>query len=151
MKLSDLVEESRVVLDISSSASKQDTIRQLSVRALAGRELPVEPVIEDLLKREEMMSTGIGQGVAIPHSHTPAIEEAFCALGISRAGIEWDAVDGEPVRIVFLLVTPDSLPLLHVQTLGEMAGLFSAESVRNEIINAGSAGRLLEIIRSNEK
>jgi len=151
MKLSALIDESRVVLGLSGSAAKDDIIKHLTSVALAGNSVPSQPLIDDLCKREKLMSTGIGQGVAIPHTHTPAIAKPYSALGISTDGIAWDAVDGEPVHIVFLLITPDSQPLLHVQTLGEMAALFGSEDTRREVISSRSPKELIDAIRRSEK
>jgi mannitol/fructose-specific phosphotransferase system IIA component (Ntr-type) len=150
MKLSELLDESRIVLAIPASAPKEEVLALLTRTAVGANGSTARPFVDDLRDREKSMSTGIGQGVAIPHTHTKCLDKPLSALGVSPEGIDWDAVDGEPVHIIFLLITPDSQPLLHVETLGEMASLFGDEAVRCAVTTAASPKAALDVIRSNE-
>ena len=148
MKPSALLDESRVILGVPSSATKREVIEALVGKALDGSPAR-EAILEELLRREKVMSTGIGNGVAVPHAHTKLIEKPVAALAVSPGGIEWDAVDGEPVHIVLAFVTPDANPSLHVQTLGETSTLLANETVRAETVRAKTAGEILEVFRRN--
>ena len=149
MKPSALLDESRIILGIPQSTPKPEVIRMLAERLLPGGNGGAAAVAAELLAREKLMTTGIGCGVAIPHAHNKGAGGPVAALAISPGGIEWDAIDGEPVHIILAFVTPEASPSLHVETLGETATLLGDNEVRAKTIAARSAGEILDIFRSN--
>lgn len=84
-------------------------------------------IVEEALKREQVGSTGIGHGIAIPHCRTPLVKEIICAYGHCREGLDFDSLDGEPVRSVFFLVTPPDLKEQHLQLMKSFAGQIRQE------------------------
>jgi nitrogen PTS system EIIA component len=80
-------------------------------------------VVSALMKREEIGSTGIGNGVAIPHAKVARVDELVLALGRSRAGVEFNSIDGEPVHILFVIISPEDDSDLHLQALKWVSGL----------------------------
>jgi len=151
MKPSALLTESRVVLGIGGAASKEKVLRRLLEVAFRGVPGDFDGVLRDVLDREASMTTGIGFGVAIPHAHSAHVRSSTAALGISEKGLDWDAVDGEPVHIVFACVMPDGDPGGYVRTLADIAALLGREDVRKAIVAAPGPREVLDIVKANER
>jgi len=107
MKISDFLSASDVTTDVAAS-DKHELLAELAHQAGAALDLPPEPILAELLKREELGSTGMGGGVAIPHARFHQVKKPFGMLARLRKPIDFDAVDGNPVDTVFLLLLPDA-------------------------------------------
>jgi len=105
MKISDLLSPADVLIDVRTS-SKRSLLEQLAANAAASLGLPVEQVTSHLLKREELGSTGTGNGIAIPHARLPGLKRPHGLLAKLKQGIEFEAIDGRPVDVVFVLLLP---------------------------------------------
>ncbi len=105
MKISDLLSPTDVMIDVRAS-NKRLLLQEFAAKAAAGLGLPVDHVASYLLKREELGSTGIGKGVAMPHARLPDLQRPHGLLARMKQGIEFDAIDGQPVDIVFVLLLP---------------------------------------------
>jgi nitrogen PTS system EIIA component len=119
MKLLDFVVPEAILVDLKA-AGKESTIREIveslhRVGCLSAND--VDSVTRAILSREELGSTGIGQGVAVPHTRHPKADRLICTVAISRRGVDFAALDGEPVDILFLLVSPPSQPGDHLRAL----------------------------------
>jgi nitrogen PTS system EIIA component len=119
MKLSDFVVNEAILVDLQATA-KEEAIREI-VRSLsqAGRlaEGDLESVTRAILGREELGSTGIGQGVAVPHTRHPTVNRLVGTVALSKRGVDFAALDGEPVDIFFLLISPPNQPGDHLRAL----------------------------------
>lgn len=119
MKLTDFVIREAIVPSLTST-SKADVIREIvgSLKSTGAiKPADEESVIAAILKREELGSTGIGNGVAVPHTKHPAVERLSAAVAISRSGVDFASLDGEGVFILFLLVSPPDRPGDHLRGL----------------------------------
>ena len=105
MKIPDLLSSADVMIDIRAP-NKSALLRELADKAAASLKLAVEQVAALLLKREDLGSTGIGRGVAIPHARLPELHRPFGLLAKLKQPIEFDAIDGQAVDLVFLLLLP---------------------------------------------
>jgi PTS system nitrogen regulatory IIA component len=105
MKIPDLLSPTDVVIDVRAS-SKRLLLQELAAKAAASLGLPADQVSSYLLKREALGSTGIGKGVAIPHARLPELQRPRGVLAKLKQGIEFDAIDGQAVDIVFVLLLP---------------------------------------------
>ena len=105
MKISDLLSPADVMIDVRTS-NKGLLLQEFAAKAAASLGLPVEQIAPYLLRREELGSTGIGRGVAIPHARLPDLQALFGLLAKLKQPIEFDAIDGQPVDIVFVLLLP---------------------------------------------
>lgn len=106
--------------------------------------------VRALLAREEMGSTGIGKGAAVPHAKDASIERICAALAISQNGLEFDSADGKPVHIVFLLLSRADNPGPSLRALVEIAQLIQNSHVMARLLAAKSPAEVLDIIRSEE-
>jgi PTS system nitrogen regulatory IIA component len=105
MNISDLLSPADVMIDVRAS-NKQRLLQELAAKAAGKLGLPVDQVAPYLLKREELGSTGIGRGVAIPHARLPNLQKPFGLLAKLKQPIKFDAIDGQSVDIVFVLLLP---------------------------------------------
>lgn len=108
-----------------------------------------EAILSDLRKREESMSTGIGYGVAIPHTSSDRLSEVVAAFGKSRGGIEFEALDGAPVHFVVLFIVPRDEFQTHLRTLASIAKFLNDRTVRQRLSEAGTPEEILAIFSEN--
>ena len=120
MKISDLLSPTDVMIDIRTS-NKRLLLQELAARAAAGLGLNVDQIAPYLLKREELGSTGIGRGVAIPHARLPDVQRPYGLLARLKAPIEFDAIDGQAVDIVFVLLLPAAAENAQIGALAQVA------------------------------
>ncbi|MHC4712141.1 MAG: PTS sugar transporter subunit IIA [Planctomycetota bacterium] len=146
MKPADLLDESRILLGIGSEVPKASVIHMLLAAALGDTGALRDSVAAELLKREDKMSTGIGRGVAIPHTRSAKVKEPVAALGVSPEGVDFGAVDEEPVRIIFTFITPESQRQLHLATLAEAVKLLGRKEIRDSIIGASNARQVIKAL-----
>ena len=150
MLLSELLTASRVRVPLRSQ-TKDDLLRELVELATAGRDdVDVDAVLESVHQREQVLSTGIGGGVAIPHGKTALAEQLIMAAGVCARPVEFDALDGEPVELLFLLIGPESAAGAHVKALSRISRLLRRESLRGQLRDAASAEEFLRIVRESE-
>lgn len=107
-----------------------------------------EPVIEGLRAREESMSTGIGYGVAIPHTVSDRVSGVVAAFGRSPEGIEFDSLDAQPVRFIVLFIVPANDFHLHLRTLAAIARLLNEPGIAERLSLAADAREILTILQS---
>lgn len=121
MKLADFVIRDSIVVDLQATG-KEEAIREMVGSLHKAGQLAagdVESVIRAILGREELGSTGIGMGVAVPHTRHPTLTRLIGTVALSRRGVNFAALDGEPVNIFFLLVSPQNQPGDHLRGSGE--------------------------------
>lgn len=119
MKFTDFVSRDAIIADLMAD-DKESVIREMAeglLRAggIAAGEL--ESIVKAILKREELGSTGIGRGVAVPHTKHPSVERLIGAVAVSHEGVDFNSLDGEKVQLVFLLVSPPDRPGDHLRAL----------------------------------
>ncbi len=152
MKLIDLLSESVIVPDLEaadSTAAIEVLLDQL-VRSESLSEADHPRVREIVLERERSMSTGIGHGVAIPHGTIPDLECVVGALGRSSQGIEFGAIDGEPVHLVVLVLIGEHAHRQHIRTLAIVSRLMNSAALRDHLLRAEGAAEMLRLIRAEE-
>jgi fructose-specific phosphotransferase system IIA component len=110
-----------------------------------------DKVLEAVLLREEIMSTGIGHGIAIPHGKSEYVTELGGVLGIKRDGVDFDALDGKPTFIFFLLVSPLDVSGPHIKALARISRLLKGEEFRQRLIASKNNEEAVAIIETEEK
>lgn len=151
MKLSDLLTEKAISVGLTAR-DKRGVIEEL-VGLLAdamGTVTDRDAVIKAVWDREELMSTGIGQGVGIPHAKTNAVDRLHAVFGRSDAGVDFSALDSKPVHIFFLLVAPEDLSGPHVKALARISRLLKQSYFRQALMDAKKAQEIMTIIREEE-
>lgn len=109
-----------------------------------------EEVLEAILAREKIMSTGVGNGVAIPHCKTAYTRDFVIALGIHPQGVDFESLDNQPGRIIFLLIGPDSMPGTHIRLLSRISRIIAKKEVRDTILQCQSPEEIYQYLQSVE-
>ncbi len=152
MKLSEVLDEAAVMLDLDGR-TKWEAIEVLTDRLVSIGQVDGghrDPVMAALVAREKSMSTGMEQGIAIPHASVDQVPATAVALGVARQGIEFESIDGRPTQLVILLVNPSNQTKAHIRTLAEIARLLSSAELRTALVAADSARTVLQTIRDAE-
>lgn len=148
MKLIDIVVQNAILPELVSQ-QRDDAIAEL-VRALvdAGALSPElkEEFVKAIIKREKRGSTGFGHGVAVPHVKHPAISKMAVAVGVSRNGIEFNALDKQPVYSIFLLLSPEDKPEDHLDAMEAIFGNLSQETFRRFLRQANSVEDVVTLL-----
>jgi PTS system fructose-specific IIA component/PTS system nitrogen regulatory IIA component len=119
MKFTDFVSREAIVANLAAD-NKEGVIREMAgalQRSGGIAEGELEGIVKAILKREELGSTGIGRGVAVPHTKHPSVSRLVGTVGVSRNGVDFNSLDGEKVQLVFLLVSPPDRPGDHLRAL----------------------------------
>jgi nitrogen PTS system EIIA component len=147
--LTELLSPERVVVPLHAG-NRQAAIEALTRRLsrIAGAEY--EQVLGAVLERESVLSTGIGFGVAIPHARSAAVRELTMVAGVTPSPVPFDAIDGEPVRLFFLIVGPEASAGLHVKILSRIARLVRREPVRRQLLEAADAHAFCHVLLDAE-
>ena len=106
---------------------------------------------EAVLEREEVMSTGVGKGLAIPHCKSKIVEENFGAFAVLKEPLEFNAVDDQPVQLVFLLVGPDTKNSLHIKLLSRISRLMNSSTFRETVLSCQNSAEILDAFREEEE
>ena len=134
-----------------AGSDKQSVIKELVDVLDAGKLLlDKDTALKAVLNREQVRSTGIGSGIAIPHGKCNAVKELVISMGIAAQPIDFDSVDGKPVSIVILLLSPLDQTGPHIQALARISRLMLDESFRNKLQRASSANEVCELFSSKE-
>jgi PTS system nitrogen regulatory IIA component len=138
MKMSDFLDPSAVVSDLKA-ANKKEVLEELCTALVSLHPtLDRDRMVGILLDRERLGSTGVGEGVAIPHGKMGDLEGLIACFGRSTRGVAFDAVDDQPVSLFFLLFAPENSAGVHLKALAKISRLLKRPSVREELLQAGS-------------
>lgn len=147
--ISKLLKPEFVILDLKGK-TKSEVLKEM-IDVLPLSEEKKKSVYESVLKREEIGSTGIGKGIAIPHSRSVMLDDVYLVVGISKKGVDFDAIDGKPVYLIFLLcatpIDPDSRYLI---TLGKIAHLARILSKDKNYLNFDNEKRFISYLKELE-
>lgn len=150
MRIYDVLDESLIKVGLSSIDKEECFEEMVDVLVRSGRISDRTSALEALRYREAQCTTGIGRGIAIPHGKHPSITGLVAVLGISSDGIEFDAVDGEPVHLVLMLLSTTNDPGPHIRALAETSRLLIIPGFYRKIIGAKTSREILDIINSEE-
>ena len=153
MKIAEFLDENAINCELKGT-TKDAVIREavgLLVRAGSIKEKDVGKVVQILLDREALGSTGIGQGVAIPHGKCDCVSQLVGAVGISKSGIEFDSLDGEPTYIFFLLVAPQDSAGPHLKALARISRLLKDKHFRESLRNSKDPKVLMKALRDEDQ
>lgn len=148
MRLSDFVVRDAIIPELTAT-TKEGVIREMieslrNANYFKGRE--VEDLIKAVLKRELLGSTGIGRGVAIPHAKHPCVERLLGTVAVSRAGVGFDSLDGEPVKVFFLLVSPQDRTGDHLRALENISRSLKDDGLVRALGQAATREAIWELL-----
>lgn len=150
MFLTELLTPDRVLVPLKAR-DKRGIIAELATRLVAETGGRLEEVIQAVEERESVLSTGVGFGVAIPHARSSEVRELCIVSGVSAEPVPYDSIDGEPVRLFFLIVGPESSAGLHVKILSRIARLVRRDGVRRDLVEARTPDEFYHVLRRAEE
>ena len=150
MMLSELLNPGAVTTRLKATTKREALAELVDLLESAHGVKSQGEILDRVLRREAMMSTGIGNGVAIPHGKARAVDRMMGACAVSPTGVEFESVDGEPARLFILLVSPENVGAPHVRVLANISRLLKEESVRQRLRDATSPADFLAALESAE-
>lgn len=150
MKISEYLTPGLIKLDLVSETKEELFPEMVQLFVRNGLIRNADEAVRVLEEREEKMSTGVGNGIGLPHGKLPEAATSLLALGISRKGIDYDSLDGAPVYIVITIFANPDNPAQHIEVLAEISRLFAIPEFAQRIRGARSADEVLSIIAAQE-
>ncbi|NLD37560.1 MAG: PTS sugar transporter subunit IIA [Desulfatiglans sp.] len=151
MKLSDLLNIKNITVAMKAR-NKNLAIEELADLIVESHHsIKKDDLIRILLERERLGSTGIGDGVAIPHGKVPGIIEPIISFGKSEAGLDFDSIDGQPVYLFFLLVAPENSANIHLKALARIARILKNQSLRKQLLEAKTREDIYKVIINDDE
>jgi PTS system nitrogen regulatory IIA component len=145
MKLTDFISENTIITDLTST-DKKSVLEELSLPVSTITKIEHKDLVRVLIERENLGSTGIGNGIGIPHGKLKNLKTLVLGLGVSRKGVNFDAMDGKPVYLFFLLLTPDNSTDLHLKLLARISKILKNEIFKEKIVHASRPEEIMQIL-----
>lgn len=150
MKIMDFLNPEAITLDIKSK-KKRDVVAELvELLAKTGEIKNKDDLVKILMARETLGSTGIGQGIGIPHGKSANAKRLIAAFGLSKEGVNFESLDGEPTHIFFLLVAPEESAGPHLKALARISRLLKDKFFRDTLLKAKDEKEIIKIIKSED-
>jgi fructose PTS system EIIBC or EIIC component len=151
MMISELLTEKVINIHLDAK-DKDDSINKIiNLASNLGTIIDIEKVRKSVFDREKLVSTGVGKGFAIPHGKTDEIKDITAAFAILDKPIDFDSIDMEPVRFIFLLVGKESMLNAHIKLLSRISRLMNKDEFRDRLLKAKSSFDVLNLFREEEK
>lgn len=151
MKIIDLLHKEGIILNFNPSTKEQCINELVNLMDRTGSLNDKEEYKKAILAREELSTTGIGDGIAIPHGKTSAVKNASLAAAISKNGVDYDSLDGAPAKLFFMIAVPENSDNLHLQVLARLSTILMDESFRTSLLNCTDKDEFLSLIDEKEK
>jgi mannitol/fructose-specific phosphotransferase system IIA component (Ntr-type) len=150
MKISDILEEKLVVTNLPGASKDEIINAMVDLIGKSSKVLDKEKVRASIFERERIMSTGVGNGFAIPHGKTDAVVDIVASFGITKDPINYQALDDKPVRLIFLLVGKENLVGPHIKLLSRISRLMNKEEFRSKLLTLQTPKEVLDSFRQEE-
>jgi PTS system nitrogen regulatory IIA component len=149
MKIVEFLQPGAVVDDLAGQTA-QSVLGELSRPLAASHKLDPQRLLDTLLEREKLGSTGIGDGVAIPHGKVPGLPVLMASFGRSRGGVDFKAIDGKPTYLFFTLFAPENSAGAHLKALARISRIFKSPAFREAILKAAGAADIYRLIETED-
>ena len=151
MKVFELLDEKFILIEFKSDDKEYVINELIDLYKENDKVNDIEKVRTAILDREKIMSTGVGKGFAIPHGKTNAVTDVIAAFGKTTRDIDYDALDGNPVHLVFLLVGRDDMVSKHIKLLSRISRLMNKDEFRERLVNSNSKEEIINIFKEEEE
>ncbi len=145
MKIAELIKDNSIILDLQAT-SKQQVLEEISEFTAGRSNLNQVKILDVLKERENVCSTALDEGVAVPHGKLPGINRIICTIARSSKGIDFDSLDAKPTHIFILMLSPENSSGRHIQALSVISRVFKKLSLREGILKAGSEDEVYNLI-----
>ncbi len=149
MKIVELLRPEAVIADLAGKTAAA-VLAELCRPLAAQSRIDAQTLLETLLEREKLGSTGIGDGVAIPHGKVAGLASLVASFGLSRAGLDFKAIDGKPTHLFFTLFAPQNSAGAHLKALARVSRIFKNGAFRQAILEAKDAAEIYRLIEAED-
>jgi PTS system nitrogen regulatory IIA component len=151
MKLSEIIEEEDIISDLKAS-DKKSVLEELA-EVISNHEPSInkKDIVKVLVERERLGTTGIGDGVAIPHGKLNGVRQPLISFGRSKKGMDFDAMDGQPAYLFFLLIAPENSSGIHLEILARIAKILKNSAFRKKLMEADTRKECYQTIIQNDE
>jgi PTS system nitrogen regulatory IIA component len=146
MKILDVLVKESIIVDLKAT-DKKGVLEELVIPVSKIANVNSEEMVRVLLDRERLGSTGIGNGIGIPHGKLRGLEKLVLGFGISRKGVDFESMDNRPTYLFFLLITPENSTGPHLKLLARISKILKSEPFRDQLMNANNQDEIFEIIK----
>ena len=150
MKICDVLDRNSILPDLKSR-NKKGILEELVVPVAEIAGVSQKDLTKVLMERERLGSTGIGGGIGIPHGKMKNLESLVLGFGLSRKGVEFESLDGQPTHIFFLLVTPENSTGLHLKLLARISRILKNDPFKSRLLEASDSDEILGIIKEEDE
>ncbi|MCK5203414.1 MAG: PTS sugar transporter subunit IIA [Desulfobacterales bacterium] len=150
MKILEVMRKEAIFDDLKSQ-NKKGILEELVVPLAGITGLSQEDLTRVLMDRERLGSTGIGGGIGIPHGKIKDLETLFLGFGLSRKGIDFESIDGQPTHIFFVLITPENSTGLHLKLLARIKRILKNDHFKERLLNAADRQEIFDIIKEEDE
>jgi fructose PTS system EIIBC or EIIC component len=150
MRISDILTEDFVVTGLAGDSKEAIIDALIDLAARSPKVLDKEKVRTAIFEREKIMSTGVGNGFAIPHGKSDAVSDIVASFAVTAEEIDYESLDEKPVRLVFLLVGKDNLVGPHIKLLSRISRLMNKEEFRRKLLESTSSKEIIDLFRQEE-
>lgn len=151
MNIVGLLDEKTVLPELDVRNKKETLDKLISSLMSKVGEQELKAIREAVFEREEIMSTGVGKGLAIPHGKASGIQQNYAAFAVLKQPVDYEAIDGEPVVLVFLLVGPQSSNSMHIKMLSRISRLMNNNDFRHGLQECNTAEEIIELFKKEEQ
>lgn len=146
MNLKKLLNRGNILLELKSEEKVEIIEEMVDLLVKAGKVENKQAALQVVLEREKKMSTGLEQGIAVPHGKTDSVKELVVALALKKEGVDFTALDGHPSRIFIMTISPASHSGPHIQFLAEISRLLNREDIRNAVLQAENPDQVIKAL-----
>lgn len=150
MKILDVLHKETIIADMKSR-TKIEVLGELVEPVARLTAVDRDELVNVLLERERLGSTGIGGGIGIPHGKAKHLDNLIVGIGLSRKGVDFESLDGQPTRIFFLLVTPENSTGLHLKLLARISRILKNEEFKQRLLQANNSSEIYSIIKEEDE
>ncbi|PID59421.1 MAG: PTS sugar transporter subunit IIA [Ignavibacteriae bacterium] len=150
MKICEVLNKDTIIPELKAATKEEAIDELLNVFKDDKRVLNLKDIKDSIMEREKIMSTGVGHGFGIPHCKTNQVKEILAAFGKTKEPIDFEALDGKPVNLLFLLIGKDNLVAPHIKLLSRISLLMNNEDIRKKILSAKTEEEIFAVFQNGE-
>jgi PTS system nitrogen regulatory IIA component len=150
MKILDVLKRETIIADLKAQ-TKKAILEELVVPVAHIAAVNQEELLRVLMERERLGSTGIGGGIGIPHGKLKGLESLVLGFGLSRKGVDFESIDGQPTHIFFILITPENSTGLHLKLLARISRILKNDPFKERLMDAADGDEIYKIIKEEDE
>lgn len=150
MRIIDVLKKETIIANLKAG-DKKGVIEELVAPAARYAKIDPAELVKVLMEREKLGSTGIGGGIGIPHGKLKNLDALLLSFGLSRKGIDFESMDGQPTHIFFLLITPENSTGLHLKLLAQISKILKNDPFKERLLNAADRDEIFSIIEAEDE